>query len=331
MNESETESTFLRLQNLADSLPTQIYDRHGNLIQLNSNKSSISFFDMLDTVPTSYHSSKLSLSPNLNAQNIRAMLPIFQRDNVDWKSVTLTSILKKIAPEEVFSDNAKVKLDQNDNNNIEITDDDDNFITEKKTTSSDKDKFKFKKVILNSSSSPSFASSITFDNVELRLLDVDQLHLLAKNLKVSINQTDCKIESEILKILKFNLKPENSIVNSALKTNKKLPKMSKEKVPWTAENETFLIDLYDELRTKKYQVDQKFSNYISQSQGISTTHNPNTIPTNHHPATPIKRGIGASSRGLWAVLSEKFKAYSRFHVSVTECRNKLIILKRLRS
>ena len=269
---------------------------------------------MLDTLPTSsIHPSK---APNLNAQNIRATLPIFQRDNVNWKSVTLTSILKKIAPEEIFSDNAKVKVDQNNSKNIEITDDDDDGVI------TEKNEFKLKNVMLN--------SSMTFDNVELRLLDVDQLHLLAKILKVSINQTECKIESDILKVLKFkfSLETENNNVNSKLKTSKKLPKISKEKVSWTAENESFLVDLYDELRNKKYQVDQKFSNFISQSQGISTTHNPNT--TNNHPATPIKRGIGASSRGIWAVLSDKFKAHSRFHVSVTECRNKLIILKRLR-
>ena len=267
--QEESCSSLSRLQSLADSLPTQIYDRNGNLIPLNMGQPPMNFFD-LDTNGN-----------GINTNNIKftSTLPIVQRENVDWSGVTLTSILKKIVPEEVF---------KGDNEEI--------------TTQETKD---------DSKPSTTTSTSITpeFGQVELKLLDKDQLHALAKHLNIPTDQTDFKIESAILSL--------NGSAKERRCTNPK-NSISKEKIAWTEENENLLMKLYEELRVEKHKVDQKLQ---------SITH----TPINGTSATSLKRGNGASDRGLWAVLGDRMRQASKFHVSVTDCRNKVVILKRLKA
>ena len=265
--QAESCSSLSRLQSLADSLPTQIYDRNGNLIPLNMGQPPMNFFD-LDT----------NNGNGITTNNIKctSTLPIVQRENVDWSGVTLTSILKKIVPEEVFKEN-----------NEEITDTKDDSKTCPTSTSV----------------TPEFCQ------VELKLLDKDQLHALAKHLNIPTDQTDFKIETAIL-----------SLNGSAKERKCNNPKnsVSKEKIAWTEENENLLMKLYEELRVEKHKVDQKLQ---------SITH----TPINGTSATSLKRGNGASDRGLWAVLGDRMRQASKFHVSVTDCRNKVVILKRLKA
>lgn len=265
--------TLSRLQSLADSLPTQIYDRHGNLIPLNTSKPPSSFFE-IDTSRT-LNNQQLQQQQQQQLKSV----PIFHRDNVDWSRVSITSILKKIVPEEAFLKFQSQELteDVNCENNNVIDD---------------------KKVPLN---------NVTFNQNELRLLDRDQLHALAKHFRLSCDrQTDLKIENELISIFKLESEP---------KRPKKTEKVEPEKICWTEENESLLINLYEEVRLEKQKVDQKFATIL----GLSSV-----------PLSSLKRGNKASERGLWAVLADRMRLASKSHVSVSECRNKLIILKRLK-
>lgn len=275
---STSESTLIRLQNLADSLPTQIYDRNGNLVALNTSQPPMSFFE----IDTTGGASKI-----VNA-TMRAV-PIFQREHVNWGTVTLTSILKKIVPEEAF---LSVKTSEDDAN--------------KETTA---DTASTINTVNNSNTRDNTADTtyIVFNQLELRLLDKDQLTVLAKHFNISIDQSDTKIEQELLK----------SVYKSSVKRNIMKNAVSKEKISWTAENEGLLVKIYEELRGDKQKVDQKL-------QMISGSHTSTC-------ATSLKRGNGASDRGLWAVLADQFKQAAKIHVSVSECRNKLVILKRLKT
>ena len=162
--------TLTRLQNLANSLPTQIYDRHGNLIPLNTSQPPTSFFEMDSN-------SANARNVTLNQQKISQTAPIFHRDNVDWRTISITSILKKIVPEEVFM---------------------------KSEEESKKEEFDYDKKFLDSTS-PSenvvdiHSQTVVFGQDELRLLDRDQLHALAKHFSVSCDLSDLKIEQKILK------------------------------------------------------------------------------------------------------------------------------------
>ena len=113
----------------------------------------------------------------LNQQKISQTAPIFHRDNVDWRTISITSILKKIVPEEVFM---------------------------KSEEESKKEEFDYDKKFLDSTS-PSenvvdiHSQTVVFGQDELRLLDRDQLHALAKHFSVSCDLSDLKIEQKILK------------------------------------------------------------------------------------------------------------------------------------
>lgn len=265
---TSTSSTLDRLQSLADSLPNQIYDRNGNLIPLNSQNPPMSFFEMDNAAS----SGKTSLMENVKT------VPIFEREGVDWSKVTLTSILKKIVPEETFLDTVET----------------DREIIETAATQND-------------ANNP-IHQNVKFTIGELKLLDKEQLHSLAKyfGLKPTASQTDHKVEQEIL-----------AACNEPYKRAIKNGTVSKEKISWTEENETLLVKLYDELRIEKHRVDQKLQSLLSLSSVNNTT-------------SSLKRSKGSSERGLWAVLSDQMRLTSKFHVSVSECRNKLIILKRLK-
>ena len=272
LNEFDSASSSMRLQSLADSLPTQIYDRHGNLIPLNTSQPPMNFFDMDST------------ASHTTAKTTGTTLPIFQRENVDWSKISLTSILKKIVPEEVF----RAEHVKQDN------------VSEDTTTN------EVKRVNTQSKSTPEFTQ------FELKLLDKDQLHALSKYLSIPCDQTDFKIESAILTHQKSNSKSKDR--NNSMKGI-----FSKDKISWTEEHESLLMKLYEELRLEKGKVDQKLQSIISKDSHAT----PN--------APSLKRGNGASDRGLWAVLGDRMSQVSKFHVSVTECRNKVIILKRLKA
>lgn len=262
---SSNSNTLDRLQSLADSLPTQIYDRNGNLMPLNSQTPPMSFFEI----------------GNVTLMDNARTVPIFEREGVDWNKINLTSILKKIVPEEVFL-HTEISAEK-DLINIES-----NY-----------------KVVPNVESTK--ISNVKFSMSELKLLDKDQLYSLSKhfNIKVS-NQTDHKLEQEILL----------ACGGGVHKRTAKNP-VSKEKLSWTEENENLVVKMYEELRIEKQKVDQKVQ--------LLSTNASNCGYTNS-----LKKCKGSSERGLWAVLTDKLRHASKFHVSVSECRNKLIILKRLK-
>ena len=279
-------NTLIRLQSLADSLPSQIYDRNGNLMPLNTSQPPMNFFDLDSTA-----SNKLNTSNTYSTST----LPIFHRENVDWSQINLTSILKKIVPEEVFKTHHAIT----DNNNTEDT---------SKSTSAN--------TLTNTCDQSINPNALEFTQFELKLLDKDQLHSLAKHFNIPSDQTDYKIESAILSNRKETEKRINSINNS----------MSKEKISWTEENENLLMKLYEELRIEKSKVDQKLLSILSKNTSAAAT-STSSLPN----APSLKRGNGASDRGLWAVLGDRMRHSSNFHVSVTDCRNKVIILKRLKA
>lgn len=267
---TSTSSTLDRLQSLADSLPNQIYDKNGNLIPLNSQNPPMSFFEMDNTL------GKTSLAESVKT------VPIFEREGVDWSKVTLTSILKKIVPEETFL--------ESEENQCEII--------EAKNNTSD----------MSQTATSPIINNVRFTMGELKLLDKEQLHSLAKHfgIKPTTIQTDHKIEQEIL-----------AACNEPYKRIIKKGTVSKDKISWTEENETLLVKLYDELRAEKHKADQKLHSLLSLTSANTSTNS-------------LKRCKGSSERGLWAVLSDQMRLASKFHVSVSECRNKLIILKRLK-
>lgn len=282
-------STFNRLQSLADSLPTQIYDRNGNLIPLNTSQPPMNFFD-LNTKTSS-----------INATTNQAVtLPIFQRENVDWSKISLTSILKKIVPEEVFK---PVLSDENENVDMNIA------INTNTNTSTSPALAPF-----NVNTQSDILEPPQFTQSELKLLDKDQLRSLAKFLNIPCDQTDYRIEHAILS----THKPKSKSKERKNSTN---ISVSKDKIAWTEENETLLMKLYEELRLEKNKVDQKLQSIVSSHSQSNSVPN---VPS-------LKRGNGASDRGLWAVLGDRMRLESKVHVSVTECRNKLIILKRLKA
>jgi hypothetical protein len=276
--------TLTRLQSLADSLPTQIYDRHGNLIPLNTSQPPISFFEI--------ESIKAQNQQQQQQQQLQTKtVPIFHRENVDWSQVSITSILKKIVPEEAFliaedSTVSDVKAEE---------DTSDSLVSNEPSTTTN--------------SNNSNIVNTSFSQIELRLLDKDQLHSLAKNLKVSCEQTDPKIEAEILSNQNIEMKR-----NSVKKVNEK----DLEKICWTEENENLLVKLYEELRIEKQKVDQKLNSLLN----LNLTCSNNTAS--------LRRGNGASERGIWAVLADQMRLASKSRASVSECRKKLIILKRLK-
>lgn len=276
---NSSESTLTRLQNLADSLPTQIYDKNGNLIPLNTSQPPMSFFE-IDT----------PVVATTSANTITRTVPIFHRENVDWSTVTLTSILKKIVPEEAFIEqptDAAESLDMIETN-VNIMD------------------------ALDTKDHVQEQFQCVFNQVELKLLDRDQLTAIAKHFNISSDQSDYKIEHELL----------TNVFKSASKRNAAKNSVSKEKISWTEENEGLLLKIYEELRAEKHKVDQKLLQLLSN----------NNAPASNTSSTPsLKRGHGASDRGLWAVLTDQFRQTAKFHVSVSECRNKLIILKRLKT
>jgi hypothetical protein len=258
---------------LADSLPTQIYDRNGNLIPLNSQNPPISFFEMGNVTKN-----------NTNLMENARTVPIFEREGVDWSKISLTSILKKIVPEEAFL-SAEIKEEKDQelvvNHTIEA--------------------------IANTSAENVKTTKINFTTIELKLLDKDQLYSLAKHLNIKIStQTDNKLEQEIL----FACNGE------VYKRTLKNP-VSKEKISWTEENENLLVKMYEELRIEKQKVDQKVHLLANSSTSNCYTN-------------ALKKCKGSSERGLWAVLTDRLRLASKYHVSVSECRNKLIILKRLK-
>lgn len=268
--DGSSEGNFSRLQGLVDSLPNEIYDRHGNLTPLNTSRPPMSFFDM--DVGTSAALSKQLSGPQT--------LPILQRDNFDWSSVSLTSILKKIVPEEVFQvDSTLEKTAKSAINTVDTNAD----IETVEATS----------------------KNISFTPIELRLLDSDQLLALAKHFRiVTDRQTDFKIEREIL------ASQGQQPVTISTKN------ISKEKITWTAENEQLLMNIFDQVRLEKHFVDSKL-------QSILNHQNSSQIP--------LKRSKGSNERGVWAVVTDKFRMACKIHVSMTTCRNKLIILKRLKA
>lgn len=275
--------TLTRLQNLADSLPNQIYDRHGNLIPLNTSQPPSSFFDLENnTKATMQQQSKI--------------VPIFHRENVDWSQVSITSILKKIVPEEAF---LKTEESMMPINTLEIKD---SVSIESSATNTS---------VVNNDSS---CINVNFTQTELRLLDKDQLHSLAKHFRVSCDQTDLKIETELL-TSHFNIQVKRQIKKKGEKG------VSQEKICWTEENENLLVKLYDNLRVEKQKTDQKLITLLS-------TGTRNISPSSS--VQSLKRGNGASERGIWAVLADQMRQASKSHASVSECRNKLIILKRLK-
>ena len=260
-------STLDRLQSLADSLPTQIYDRNGNLIPLNSQNPPMSFFEMGNVTKN-----------NTNLMENVKTVPIFEREGVDWSIISLTSILKKIVPEEAFL-------------HTEIR--------------SENDLVSNSKVISNAESTK--ISNVKFSMSELKLLSKEQLYSLAKHFNIKIsNQTDHKLEQEILVACSGEIHK---------RTTKNL--VSKEKLSWTEENENLVVKMYEELRIEKQKVDQKMQLLSANNNSCGYTNS-------------LKKCKGSSERGLWAVLTDKLRHASKFHVSVSECRNKLIVLKRLK-
>lgn len=227
----------------------------------------MSFFEMNTGIKTS-----------ANLMESVKTVPIFEREGVDWSQVSLTSILKKIVPEEAFLEHSEEKVLKCD---------------------ATKD---------SSSTATPTTIKTEFTMAELKLLDKDQLHSLAKHLNIKITkQTDHKLEQEIFSIC-------NNIDLSQRQKRVLKPVLSKEKISWTEENESLLIKLYEELRSEKQKVDQKLINLVS----------PNTSIV----AMSLKTRV--SERGFWAVLAEQMRNASKIHVSLSECRNKLMILKRLR-
>ena len=263
-------STLDRLQSLADSLPTQIYDRNGNLIPLNSQNPPMSFFEMGNVTKN-----------NTNLMENARTVPIFEREGVDWSKISLTSILKKIVPEEAF-----LHTEISTENNIVSNESSNKVITNVESTK---------------------ISNVKFSMSELKLLDKEQLYSLAKHFNIKIsNQTDHKLEQEILAACSAEMH----------KRTTKNP-VSKEKLSWTEENENLVVKMYEELRIEKQKVDQKMQMLLANSNNSGYTNS-------------LKKCKGSSERGLWAVLTDKLRHASKFHVSVSECRNKLIILKRLK-
>lgn len=270
LNSASTSSTLDRLQSLADSLPTQIYDRNGNLMPLNSHNPPMSFFEMGGLINKNI--------TNLT-ENVKTVVPIFEREGVDWSKVSLTSILKKIVPEEIFLQTDQTEETKENYSNTSVTE------------------------------SEKIVNNIKFTMLELRLLDKEQLHSLAKHLNIKVStQTDHKLEQEIF-----------STCNS--EGHKRIGKnsVSKEKISWTEENENLLIKMYEELRIEKRKVDQKLQSLLTQ-----TTSSASAI------ASSNVKCKGSIERGMWAVLADQMRHASKFHVSVSECRNKVIILKRLK-
>ena len=238
---------------------------------LNSHNPPMSFFEMNTGIKTS-----------ANLMESVKTVPIFEREGVDWSQVSLTSILKKIVPEEAF-------LEHNEEKVLKCDATKDSSGTAATTTATTTIKTEF-------------------TMAELKLLDKDQLHSLAKYLNIKITkQTDHKLEQEIFSIC-------NNIDLSQRQKRVLKPVLNKEKISWTEENESLLIKLYEELRSEKQKVDQKLINLVS----------PNTSIV----AMSLKTRV--SERGFWAVLAEQMRNASKIHVSLSECRNKLMILKRLR-
>lgn len=269
---SNTSSTLDRLQSLADSLPNQIYDRNGNLMPLNSQTPPMSFFEI----------GNVTTKSNTNLVEIVRTVPIFEREGVDWSKISLTSILKKIVPEEAFL-HTKINNEEQEIVNEETT------------------------VITNVSETAQVTNNVKFTMTELKLLDKDQLYSLAKHFNIRItNQTDHKLEQEIF------LACNGEVYK---RTSKSL--VSKEKIAWTEENENLLVKLYEELRIEKQKADTKAQTLLSGTTSGYTN--------------AFKKCKGSSERGLWAVLTDQMRHASKYHVSMSECRNKLIILKRLKA
>lgn len=219
---------------------------------------------------------------NTNLVENTRTVPIFEREGVDWSKISLTSILKKIVPEEAFL-------------HTKINNKDQEIIDEETIVNT------------NISETAHVTNNVKFTMTELKLLDKDQLYSLAKHLNIKIvTQTDHKLEQEIFLVC-------NGEVYK--RTAKSL--VSKEKIAWTEENENLLVKLYEELRIEKQKADTKAQTLLS----VTTSGYTNAF----------KKCKGSSERGLWAVLTDQLRHASKYHVSMSECRNKLIILKRLKA